>query len=85
MDDPNTVIDSGIHFIQCDDVFRVMILYLHEIADLPVGIFGELNVHLNYILTEYCLLQMNPYSPCSWFIDGDFYSMVIYLLSFAIY
>lgn len=38
-----------------------------------------------YILTEYCLLQMNPYSPCSWFIDGDFYSMVIYLLSFAIY
>lgn len=36
MNDFNTVFNAGIHFVERNDIFRIMVTNLHQISDLSV-------------------------------------------------
>lgn len=47
MYDSYTVVNSGIEFICCYDVFWIMVFDLHQISDFTIGIHGKLNTYLD--------------------------------------
>ena len=47
MNDPDTVLNSRVHFVQRHHIFRIMIFDLHQVHDLAVGIFRQLHADLH--------------------------------------
>ena len=47
MNDPDTVLNSHVHFVQRHHIFRIMILDLHQVSDLAVGIIRQLHADLH--------------------------------------
>ena len=47
MYNPNPVLDSGVHFVQRDDILRIVIPDLHQIPDLTVRTRWNLHTDLN--------------------------------------
>ena len=47
MDDPDPVFISESELVHADDIFGVVILDIHQVADFPFGIFRELAANLN--------------------------------------
>ena len=47
MHNPDTVLDSGVHFVQRYDIFRIVVLNLHQISDLTIRSCRDLHAYLN--------------------------------------
>ena len=47
MNDFDAVFDAGIHFVERDDIFGVMVAELHQVPHLAVGRFGDLDADLH--------------------------------------
>ena len=47
MNDFDAVFDAGIHFVERDDIFGVMVAELHQVPHFTVGGFGNLDADLH--------------------------------------
>ena len=47
MNDPDTVLNARVHFIQRHHIFWIMVFDLHQVPDLAVGIFRQLHADLH--------------------------------------